>query len=636
MGRIFEQIAGYITKGVDPLGRSINVVATSILGFMVFFVVTDVCLRYFFRAPIMGSLEWVRYMLAIIVFWGGAYCQLKKRTVRIDILVPRFPKSVQAIIDSTTYIFCVLIVSLIAWQTFLHSIGTFHTKEIPAGILVLPVWPVIGLVAFGAAVLVIVLVRDLLLSLAEIWKTTRQPMLWFLLVIAVATLLIGAPVWLNLLSISWSPMTAGLIGATLMLALMMLRMPIAFAMPFIGFIGFWYLTGFDPTMSGFKTIPYGTAATFIFTVLPFFILMGLLCFHAGVSEELYRTTYTWVGHQPGGLAMATIAGCAGFAAICGDSLATAATMGAISIPEMKKFNYEPALTTGSVAAGGTLGILIPPSIGFIIYGLLTEVSIGKLFIAGIIPGILLAALFMLTIYLRCRLNPALGPRGNQTTFNEKIKSLKGTWAMMLLFLLVMGGIYGGIVTPTEGGALGAFGALVIALARRKLKWNALREAVVETGLNTSMILLIIVGVFILGRFVAMSQIPMTLSDLIVGLEVSRYVILTMILLMYVILGMLMNIIPMIMITLPIFYPTILGLGFDPIWFGVIMVIMMEMGQITPPVGVNVFVIAGVAKDVPMGTIFKGILPFWGVEVIVVMILTVFPQIALFLPSMMME
>ncbi len=636
MARIFERMAGSLTRVVDPLGRSINVVATSILVFMVFFVVTDVSLRYFLRAPIMGSLEWVRYMLAIVVFWGGAYCQLKKRTVRIDIFVSRFPKSAQAIIDSTTYIFGILVIALIAWQTFLHSMGTFHTKEIPPGILSLPVWPVIGLIAFGAAVLVLVLMRDFFQSLSDIWKTTRQPWLWFLLVVAIATLLIGAPVWLDLLQIKWSPMTAGLVGATIMLALMMLRMPIAFAMPFIGFIGFWYLTGFDPTMSGFKTIPYGTAATFIFTVLPFFILMGLLCFHAGVSEELYRTTYAWVGHQPGGLAMATIGGCAGFAAICGDSLATAATMGAISIPEMKKFNYEPALTTGSVAAGGTLGILIPPSIGFIIYGLLTEESIGKLFIAGILPGILLAGMFMLTIYLRCRFNPALGPRGPQTTIREKMKSLKGTWAMLILFLLVMGGIYGGFVTPTEAGALGAFGALVIALARRRLKWTAFREAVIETGMNTSMILLIIVGVFILGRFVAMSQIPMTISDVIVGLEVSRYIILLLILFLYVILGMLMNIIPMIMITLPIFYPTILGLGFDPIWFGVIMVIMMEMGQITPPVGVNVFVIAGVAKDVPMGTIFKGILPFWGVEVICIIILTIFPQIALWLPGMMMQ
>lgn len=634
MGRIFERIAGYLTEVVNPLGRYINVVATSILIFMVFFVVTDVCLRYFLRAPIMGSLEWVRYMLAIVVFWGAAYCQLKKRMVRIDLIVPKFPKLAQAVIDSTTYILGIVVVTLISWQTFLQAIGTFHTKEIPPGILFLPVWPVIGLVSFGAAVLVLVLIRDFFQSASEIWKATHHPTLWFGVVLASATLLIGMPAWLDLLSIEVSSMSAGLIGAALMLTLMMLRMPIAFTMAFIGFIGFWYLRGFDPTLTIFKTVPYGTAATFIFTVLPFFVLMGLLCFHAGISEELYSTAYAWVGHQPGGLAMATIGGCAGFSAICGDSLATAATMGTIGIPEMKKFSYDSSLATGCVAAGGTLGILIPPSIGFIIYGLLTEESIGKLFMAGIIPGILLASMFMLSIYIRARINPALGPRGAKTTFLEKMKSLKGTGAMLILFVLVMGGIYVGFVTPTEGGALGAFGALVIALVRRKLKWSSFKEALLETGQNTSMILIIIVGVFILGYFVSMSQIPMALSSFIVSLEVSRYIILAMILFLYIILGMLMNIIPMIMLTLPIFYPTILSLGFDPIWFGVIMVIMMEMGQITPPVGVNVFVIAGIAKDVPMGTIFKGILPFWGVQILVVILLTIFPQIALWIPSMM--
>ncbi len=624
----------FLTKFVEPLASSINIIATVILTFMTLFVVTDVFLRFFFQSPIMGSLEWVKYMLVIVVFWGGAYCQLKKRMVRIDIFVPMLSKSAQAIIDSVTFILSIVVVALITWQTFLQSIATFHTNEIPPGITTLPVWPVIGLAAFGAAILLLILVRDLFQSLVDISKATRWPLLWFSVVIVVATLLIGAAGWLNLLQVNLLPVTAGLIGVLLMLILMLLRMPIAFAMAFIGFIGFWYLRGFDPTLTIFKVVPYGAASTFLFTVLPFFILMGLLCFHAGVSKDLYWTAYRWVGKYPGGLAMATIGGCAGFAAICGDSLATAATMGSISIPEMKKFNYRPSLATGSVAAGGTLGILIPPSIGFIIYGLLTEVSIGKLFMAGIIPGILLASMFMLSIYIRCRIDPTLGARGAPTTWPEKIRSLKHTWSMLLLFIFVLGGIYMGAFTPTEAGALGAFGALVIGLARRKLKLRSFTSAIVETGLNTAMIITILIGVFILGYFISMSQIPMTLSNWIVSLEVSRYVTLALILFIYIILGMLMNIIPMIMITLPIFYPTILGLGFDPIWFGVIMVIMMEMGQITPPVGVNVFVIAGVAKDVPMGTIFKGIWWFVIVELILIVILTAFPQITLWLPNMM--
>jgi len=280
VGAIFERLATYLTKFVEPLARSINVIATSILTFMVFFVVTDVMLRFFLRSPIMGSLEWVRYMLAIVVFWGGAYCQLQKRMVRIDIVVSRLPKSAQPVIDSITFIFSILVTSLITWQTVLHSIGTYHTKEIPPGITILPVWPVIGLTAFGAGVLTLVLFRDLFVSLSDIWKTTKRPLLWFLFVIAIAIFFCAAPAWLEMMGVKWSPMTAGLIGVSLMLILMMLRMPIAFSMGFIGFIGFWYLRDFDPTLTIFKTVPYGTASTFIFTVLPFFVLMGLLCYHA--------------------------------------------------------------------------------------------------------------------------------------------------------------------------------------------------------------------------------------------------------------------------------------------------------------------------------------------------------------------
>lgn len=633
MVKILERLAGYISVVVAPTSRYINFAAVGIVVVMMFWVVVDVSGRFFFASPIAGTLDYVRFMLAIVVFWGAAYVQLQKRQVRIDILVSRFPKTAQGVIDSITYIFSLVVVAIMTWQTGIYTMQTYASGHHPLATF-FPVWPSVALVTLGAGLLCLALVQDLLNSLANVWKTMRLPALWFLLIAVIAVGMVGMATWLSAAGIEMPPLIAGLIGVTIMLALMMLRMPIAFSMAFVGLIGFWYLRGLEPTLSIFMNVPYGTAATFLFTVLPFFVLMGLLCFHSGVSRELYETAYAWLGDRQGGLAMATIGGCAGFAAICGDSLATAATMGAISLPEMKKYNYDSSLATGSVAAGGTLGILIPPSVGFIIYGLLTEESIGMLFIAGIIPGILLASLFMLSIYIRCRFNSALGPRGSRTTFTQKIKSLRGTWSMLVLFMFVMGGIYGGAFTPTEGGALGAFGALVIALARRKLTRKAFSEALLDTGQNTSMIIIILVGVFILGYFISMSEIPLQLSSLIVSLEVSRYVILAMILFLYVILGMLMNIIPMIMITLPIFYPTILGLGFDPIWFGVIMVIMMEMGQITPPVGVNVFVIAGVAKDVPMGTIFKGIFPFVGVEVICILILTAFPQIALVLPNMM--
>jgi len=429
---------------------------------------------------------------------------------------------------------------------------------------------------------------------------------------------------------------AGLIGLGFLVVLLLLGTPVGFAMAFVGFIGMAYLKGLPPALNVMGSTYFVNLGYYLFAVIPFFLLMGLLLASAGVGRDLYNTTYAWVGHQPGGLSMATVAACGGFAAICGDSLPTGVTMGTVALPEMKRFNYDDSLATGCVAAGGTLGILIPPSIGFILYAIITEESIGKLFIAGIIPGILLMSLFMLTIYVRCRLNPKLGPPGPRTTFKEKIISLKGTWVMIALFLLVIGGLYSGIFTPTEAGAIGAFAALIIGLAWRRFTRKSVITSFLDSGATSSMLFIILGGVFIMGYFLAVSRVPLVVSDFVAGLHVSRYLILVLILFIYVILGMLMNIGPIILLTLPIFFPTVVALGFDPIWFGVIMVIMMEMGQITPPIGMNVFAIAGVARDVPMWTIFKGIFPFVIMQALMIAILIVFPQIATWLPSLMWE
>jgi len=301
---------------------------------------------------------------------------------------------------------------------------------------------------------------------------------------------------------------------------------------------------------------------------------------------------------------------------------------------MKKYKYSPQLATGCTAAGGTLGILIPPSTGFIFYAILTDQSIGKLFIAGILPGVLLAALFMLVIYTQARLNPKLAPPGPKVSFTDKLISLKGTGGMMFLFALVMGGIYVGIFTPTEAGAIGAFGAFIIALVNRQLTWQKFTAALLETGRTVAMLFILFIGAMIMSYFLAGSKAPFQISSFIAGLPLSRYILLMFILIIYVFLGCVMNILPAVIVTLPIFFPTIMSLGFDPIWFGVILVIIMEMGLITPPVGMNVFVIKGVAGDVPIGTIYRGIIPFVLAMAVCVVILTLFPQIALFLPSLM--
>lgn len=431
-----------------------------------------------------------------------------------------------------------------------------------------------------------------------------------------------------------SPEMTGIIAILIMFLLLALRMYIGIAMSIVGFLGLWYLIGFDAAMGILGITPLTEGSSYTLSVIPLFVLMGQFAFVSGISTDIYKTVYTWMGHLKGGLAMATILACAGFAAICGSSLATGATMGMTAIPEMNKYRYDNRLSTGCVAAGGTLGILIPPSIGFIIYGILTEVSIGKLFMAGFIPGIILALLFIATIFVICSINPKMGPRGQKTSFGMKMKSLSGTWGMLLLFIIVMGGIYMGVFTPNEAAGVGAFGALLISVIKRKMTWKKLVECLMDSGRTTAMIFLIIIGANIFSTFLGLARLPMGLADFVAGLALPRIVILYAIIIVFILLGCVMDCYAIMILTVPIFFPVIEAMQFDPVWFGVIMVIVLEIGLITPPVGLNVFVLKSSAPDVPLTTIFRGIWPFLISAIAAIALLTLFPQIALFLPSYM--
>ena len=430
------------------------------------------------------------------------------------------------------------------------------------------------------------------------------------------------------------PQTVGIIGVVLLFVFLAIRQYIGIVMGLIGFIGVSMIVGLDAGLNILQMVPWAEGSSYTLSVIPLFILMGQFAFISGISQDIYKAVYTWMGHLKGGLAMATILACAGFAAVCGSSLATGATMGKVAIPEMDKYNYDPRLSTGCVAAGGTLGILIPPSIGFVIYGILTEQSIGKLFMAGILPGLILSLLFMAAIFVQCRLNPAMGPKGEAATWSAKIKSLSKTWPMLSLFLLVMGGIYLGVFTPTEAAGIGSFGALVIAVIKRKLNFKDFVESLVATGNMTAMIFMIIIGANIFSSFLALTGIPMMLADSIVDLALPNLVVLAVIIGIFVILGCLMDCFAIMILMVPILYPILDGLNFDVIWFGVIMVIVLEVGLITPPVGLNVFVIKGAAPDVPLTTIFRGIWPFMVAAIICIVLIILFPQIALFIPSHM--
>jgi tripartite ATP-independent transporter DctM subunit len=425
----------------------------------------------------------------------------------------------------------------------------------------------------------------------------------------------------------------GLIGIIIMLVLIFSGMWVGLTMAFVGFVGFVYLGGLQAALANLATTSYNTVASYNFAPIPLFVLMGNLVSTTGVSSDLYNTAYKWFGQLKGGLAVATCVACAAFAAICGSSIAGAVTMGKVCLPEMKRHGYDDRLATGVVASGGTLGILIPPSIGLILYGIITENSVGKLFMAGIIPGLLLTGLFMVTVFFWTLKDAKVGPPGPKISLKEKIVSLKGTWIMGLLFLLVLGGLYLGIFTPTESGAIGAFGAIIITLLNRRITWKHLLESVKDTGMTTAKVGIMIIGAYLLMRFLAISQLPAMLAGSITELHVSPYATLVIILAFYVILGMFLDILSAVIFTVPIIYPVITGLGFDPIWFGIIMVIIQEMGLVTPPVGLNVFALGSVT-DVPMTQIFKGVLPFIAAMIVCTLLLVLFPEIVLFIPSRM--
>jgi C4-dicarboxylate transporter DctM subunit len=434
------------------------------------------------------------------------------------------------------------------------------------------------------------------------------------------------------------PVTVGYISVGVLILFLFSGMHIGVVMGLIGFFGMVYLSGWGAGLGALKTVPWATYFTsYDFSVIPLFILMGEFCFHGDISGDLYTAAHKILGGLKGGLAMATIGACAAFAAVSGSSMATAATMSTVALPEMRKHNYNMSLATGTLAAGGTIGILIPPSVILVVYGMITQTSIGKLFLAGFIPGILQALLFVGVIAFLCWRHPDWGPAGDRSSLLEKIKSLKGTWIVLCLFLLVIGGIYFGLFSPTEGAAVGAAGAFLFALIRRKLGWKQFTSSLIETVRTTGMIFFIMVGAMMLGYFFAVTRLPSEIATLISGLAINKYIIWAGIIVLYLFLGCIMDSLAMVLLTVPILFPLMCGpsgLGFNEVWFGIMIVIVVEMGMITPPVGMNVFVIKGMAQDVPAYSIFKGILPFLYTDVVEIVFLTAFPIIVLWLPSVL--
>ena len=628
--RVLEDIAGTIEKIFHPINKKLSFIICTVLAFMVLYVVSDVLVRIVSHRSLTGAIEIQEFALVIIAFLGFTREEGNRDHIRIDLFVNHLPKWVRNMLDNLFYLVVSVLFTIMSWQT---AIQITKKLTVVSFALKIPISIFIGIAAVGLILLTITLYKNFILTTIEVIKNKKTPFLLLSFLAGLSLFLL--PYYVRSISFTMEGLALGSVVLLFLFALMFLGMPIGYAMALMGYIGMLLVTKNGVAVGSLMGIsPYHSTATFFLAVLPAFLIMGSLAFYSGISGNLFNAANAWLSRLRGGLAMSSVAGCALFGAICGDSMSTAVTMSKVALPEMRKLKYDPGLATGSLAAGGTLGILIPPSIGFIIYAFITEESVGKLFVSGIVPGIILALLFIGMIYLKTKRNPDLCPRGERFPLKERLRSLKGILPVIILFGLVLGGMLIGFFSANEGGAVGAFGAFIIAFIGKKLTWKNLIKSLEETTAITARVFCLVIGVGIFGSFLAATQIPVLLADFVSGLGLNKYVILAMVIILYIILGCLMNVIPMIMLSLPTIFPTIIALGFDPIWFGVLIVILMEMGQITPPVGINVFAISSTAGDIPMQTVFKGIVPFFICMSIMIIILITFPQLATFLPKLL--
>lgn len=623
LNKLTGQLAGLFT-GMGALALFVMMLA----------IVLDVMMRSIMSRVLPGAIDIVGVTLVIVFFSAYADAELNGEHIKVDVLVNKLPPTIQQAIITSGYFLTGVLVTLVTWRLLLLTVYLKDGPVVTAA-LHIPWWPFVLVSAFFMALFALVLLVSFLKRLTKLLTIgSINTYLWLISGIMVSLVVIVFSIWPNLLPSGITRGTWGIILILFLFTLIFLRVHIFAAMAVTSLFGLGYLSGAEAGLTNLATSIVGVATDYTWSVIPLFVWMGLLVFTMGFARELYETSYKWVGNLPGGLASATVVACAGLAATVGDTLTGVLAMGTISLPEMRKYKYDDKLSTATIATAATIGVLIPPSMIFIVYGMITENSIGKLFLAGIFPGILCSIVFIAMITFRCWKNPKLGPRGPVVPWKQRVVSLKDVWAVVLLIIIVIGGIYAGFFTPTEAGAAGAFGAIIIGIARRRLNLKNLLASMFDSIRLVSTIMIILVFSVAFCRFLAATNIPYDLSNWVIGLGLSRYVIIALVIFIYMVLGCLMPALPAIILTLPMFYPMAMNAGWDPIWFGVIIVIMLQLGTITPPIGLNVFAMAGVAKNVPMYDIFAGVLPFWVAFIVFIAILVAFPQICTFLPSLM--
>lgn len=628
-----EVSAKFIVHTIAWPSRAAIHLGAAALVLMMALTVADVVLRNLLAFVVPGGMELTGLLMVIVALSTLAAVELEGGHIRVDLLLRALPATVRGPTIAGGLLLTFAIIAVTGVQMLWQAVHLYD-NGIVTGVLGIPEWPIVACATIFLSMFALALLNNFTVALAAVTQLqdARSLIVLFAWAAAVAAIL-AVILFPQHMPFELPRGMRGLFAIGLCFVLIFLGVHVAAAMAATALLGISILIGSTASLTSLGTTTIDVVSDQTWSVVPLFTWMGLIVVASGLAEDLYRSAYRWIGHLPGGLASASTVACASLSSIVGDTLSGVYSMGSIALPQMRAYGYDMKLATASIACAATIGVMIPPSLAFIVYGMITEVSIGKLFMAGILPGILFAVILVTLITIRAKLNPALAPRGEVSSWNERMTSSARVWPIIVLMLLVLGGIYSGAVTPNEAGGLGAFGALAISALMRRLTWASLWQSIERALLLSAGIIVIFMFATAFSRFIAISGLTQQLADLIIGFELGRYQLIAAILLFYVLIGMFMNALPALVLTVPLFYPVAMSAGFDPIWFGVLVVIMVELGVVTPPIGVNVFAIASIAKDVSMYDIFRGVFPFWIAFLILIVLIVLFPQISLFLPSL---
>jgi tripartite ATP-independent transporter DctM subunit len=617
---------------VGEISRWMNIIGLATLFGMIILTFVDVILRYFFSRPIMGVTEVTEVMTITAVFLAVAYTYKEKGHVTVDLISSKLASKSRAILIFIMTFLSLYLLVIIVWQTALYAQRAIELNMPHANLLPIPKAPFALIITFGNLILGLLIIRDLLIMIVEAKRLGLRWYHWLTMLAVPILIIVLASLWMQPTIWHVNSYTVGLIAIIVFLVLLLCGMPVAFALIMTSFVFIGQLRGSFTALDQVGTEFYRVTGSYQWVPVAFFTIMGFFCLHTKFGEDLYYAASKWVGHLRGGLSIATVGACAGFAAIVGDSVAATATMGAVALPETRKYGYNDLLSTGSIMGGALLGPIIPPSVPFVVYGILTGVSIGTLFIAGIIPGLILSLLFIAMIYVWCRLKPDLAVSSKKSAWKPRLISLKAIGPVIILFLLCVGGIYTGIFSPSEGGAVGTVGAVIMGLVWRRITWKNFGKSLQDSGKVISMVFLIIIGGTLFSRLAAWSDFGNALKEFASGIPV--YSLIIFILFIYFVLGCVIDILPLVLIGVPILHPLVVAQGIDPIWFAILINLVIILGSLTPPVGLILFVLKGMYKDIPMNTIYFASLPFVAVTVLLLVLLYFVPSLITWLPNVL--